>query len=412
MASISKKNSPESLSVTELTMSMKELLEANYSSVRVRGEISNFKLASSGHLYFTLKDEGAQIPAVMWRSGFAALPKEIKESLEDGLEVVAAGKIEIYAPHGKYQMICSGLRPVGEGFLQREFQKLFERLEKEGLFDVTRKKTLPQLPSRIGIVTSPTGAVIEDICNVFSRRYPGCDLVLAPVRVQGEEAADEIARAIRYFNGLKENRPDALIVGRGGGSLEDLWAFNEERVARAIFESNLPIVSAVGHQTDYTIADYVADVRAGTPSMAAEMLSPSSSELVSGMIQLLAKSHQHLRAEWRHRASEVIGVVSSYGFNRPQTDLNKWLQTLDYTIDSNDRALQNKFNESKALLKATLSELEALSPEKVLRRGYALIRKKNTILRKCDDATLKDLLEIELSDGTLLSEVQEVKKKP
>ncbi|MBC8044569.1 MAG: exodeoxyribonuclease VII large subunit, partial [Rhizobacter sp.] len=327
-------------SISELTSLIKEELEQRFDDVHLRGEVSNFKQHSSGHLYFTLKDGQSQMNAIIWRTaaaGLAVLP-------EDGMAVVVRGRVEVYAAMGKYQVICSDLQPVGEGLLQKAFEKLFRELEAEGLFLESHKKALPRLPETIGIITSPTGAVIEDIRSVFARRYPSARLILCPVRVQGETAKDEIVAALNYLNRLapsseiksptkpatKYTRPDVIILGRGGGSIEDLWAFNEARVARAIYNSEIPVISAVGHQTDFTISDAVADLRAGTPSMAAELCSPSQPEILASLaatVQLLATS---LSVQIQSKQNAIDGLLQSYGFNKPLRNVETLMQRLDF----------------------------------------------------------------------------------
>ncbi len=258
------------LSVSDITRQIKNSLELRFPRVWIQGEISNFKRHTSGHLYFTLKDEGAQISATMWRSRAGTL----LFGPEDGMKVIARGGITVYPPRGSYQIDVDQLTPLGVGELQIAFERLKQKLVAEGLFDEGRKRPLPELPSRIGIITSETGAALHDIRTVLNRRFPAIEVLLIPVRVQGPGAAEEIASAVKDMN--RYGKIDVMIVGRGGGSLEDLWAFNEEIVARAIYASEIPVVSAVGHEIDFTIADFVADLRAPTPSAAAEMVVPGS----------------------------------------------------------------------------------------------------------------------------------------
>jgi exodeoxyribonuclease VII large subunit len=260
-------------SVTELTHLIKGKLENEIGRVLVEGEISGYRPAQSGHAYFTLKDDFSQIKAVMWRSR----RERLKFDVEHGLKVIAGGQLSVYVPRGEYQIMVETLEPRGLGALQLAFEQLKEKLRAEGLFDEDHKKALPYLPDTVGVVTSPTGAAVRDIINVIRRRFPGVGIFIRPVRVQGEEAAGEIARAIEDLN--RDGRVEVIIVGRGGGSLEDLWAFNEESVARAIAASRIPTLSAVGHETDVTIADFVADVRAATPSAAAERVVQPREEL-------------------------------------------------------------------------------------------------------------------------------------
>ncbi|HEY6839127.1 MAG TPA: exodeoxyribonuclease VII large subunit [Geobacteraceae bacterium] len=288
------------LTVSQLTSLIRGVLEENFDHVWVEGEVSNLSLPASGHCYFTLKDSGAQLRCVMFR----ASARNMKFRLRDGMGMIARGRISLFEPRGEYQLIVEYLEPQGIGALQLAFAQLKERLAKEGLFEEGRKKPLPRLPRRIGVVTSATGAAIHDILNVVRRRFAAVEVLISPVRVQGEGAAEEIARAIRDFNRYRDI--DVMIVGRGGGSLEDLWAFNEEVVARAISQSKIPVISAVGHEVDYTIADFVADLRAPTPSAAAELVIASRSELEG---ELESLSHRLERA-MRQIVAERRGLVN------------------------------------------------------------------------------------------------------
>ena len=261
------------LTVTELTQQIKDLLEIKFSEVWVEGEISNLRIPPSGHLYFTLKDEFSQIRAVF----FKMQARTLRYMPEEGLQVICRGRIGVYEKRGDYQLILDAMEPRGMGALQLAFLQLKERLEKEGLFDPVHKKPIPMVPEKIGIITSPTGSVIQDMLHILDRRFKNIQVLLYPVRVQGEGASEEIIKGIDYFN--KQGEVDVIILGRGGGAFEDLWAFNEEGVARAIYDSNIPIISAVGHETDYTISDFVADLRAPTPSAAAELAVKNKQEI-------------------------------------------------------------------------------------------------------------------------------------
>jgi exodeoxyribonuclease VII large subunit len=299
-------------SVWELTQEIKSALEDRFPPLWVEGEISNLSRPASGHVYFTLKDEYAQIRCVLWRETAQSIPFE----MENGMHIIVSAKLSVYEKQGQYQLYVEDIQPVGIGKLELAFQQLKEKLFKEGLFDEDHKKPVPEYPHRIGIVTSPTGAALKDFVNVISRRFPAVELVLYPVRVQGEGAAEEIGEAIRDFNQYK--RVDVLVLTRGGGSLEDLWAFNEEKVARAIFASRIPVVSAVGHQIDFTIADFVADLRAATPSAAAEILVKDRKEIlesVRGWTQRMAVSELGLVEFYRQKLATVL---SSYGIKRPR----------------------------------------------------------------------------------------------
>ena len=369
------------LTVSELTRDIKEVLENIFSEVLVEGEISNLRQPSSGHVYFSLKDEQAQLRAVLFKNASA----RIKFALADGMKAICSGRVGVYERDGQYQLYVNDVTPKGQGALQLAFEQLKDRLAKEGLFDEARKRPLPFLPGSIGVVTSLTGAVIQDILNVLDRRFKAAHIVIYPVRVQGQGAAEEIAAAIKDFNELKN--VDVIILARGGGSLEDLWSFNEEPVARAIFNSALPVISAVGHQTDYTIADFVADRRAPTPSAAAEIVMPSRLELDERIENLLT----HL---WRSLTDFV-----------PQH-----VQRVDDLIEQAARALQQRVRTEEMRFSSTMNELEALSPLAILKRGYSV----TTALEneKCLFSTrgLKkgERVKTRLSKGSFVSEVTEI----
>ncbi len=384
-------------SVSELTAKIKEHLETKFPELWLRGEISNFKRTPTGHLYFTLKDSGAQIPAVIWQS----TAKQLTLKLSDGLEVLIRGKVEVYAPHGKYQFIGRQVKAVGEGDLQKAFQMLVKKLEKEGLFQQEHKKPLPRLPETIGVITSPTGAVIQDICSVLGRRYPAAQIVLYPVRVQGEEAPEEIVEAIRYFNRTKNpaHQVDVLIIGRGGGSLEDLWAFNDERVARAVFASKIPTVSAVGHQTDVTICDFVADVRAATPSMAAEVVAPLASEILNDVHATLRQMQRELLNRLEEQRAHVREIVGSYAFNKPVSDLHAMLQTLDRLSERIDFGVKQKLERVTSSLENLMQRLSVLGYEQTLRRGFSIAFKDGRVVRSAKEIQSGETLVIRFADG-------------
>lgn len=377
------------LTVSEITKKIRYILESNLYSVTVIGEISNFKKHSSGHIYFTLKDETASLNAVLWRSranflSFTPL---------DGMKVIASGSITVYETRGVYQLDVVSLKPAGTGELQIAFEKLKQKLAAEGLFDTKYKKPIPRFPKRIGIVTSPTGAAIRDIYNIISRRYPVVELTLYPVNVQGSGAAEEISNAIKDFNKL--DNVDVLIVGRGGGSLEDLWAFNEEIVARAIFESKIPIVSAVGHEIDFTIADFVADLRAPTPSAAAEIVVPNVLDLIENISDLVHTMNDSVSNSIRMYKDSIDSFISSYRFNLPLNNIKQ----LSQKTDELDRLLNlyfvNNFKERKYNLKRMMQVLSSLNPDSILNRGYAIIYKDSQIidrglkLKSGDDVGIK-----------------------
>ncbi|MCI0406822.1 MAG: exodeoxyribonuclease VII large subunit, partial [candidate division Zixibacteria bacterium] len=357
--------------VSELTGSVKENLEEAFPAIWVEGEISNYLLHTSGHRYFSLKDENAQLRCTIWRSAGQHLNFEP----EDGIKVHAFGNLTVYEKRGEYQLNVLKLLPVGRGELEIAFQKLKERLFKEGLFDEAHKKPIPEFPEKIGIVTSPTGAAIQDMLKIFRRRFPPADLYLYPARVQGEGAKEEIAEGIRAFN--KWGEVDVIILGRGGGSLEDLWAFNEEEVARAIYASKIPVVSAVGHEIDFTIADFVADLRAPTPSAAAEMVAPDKEELegvLKGLKERIAGLFAHQLTQSQSRLDAVLG---SYGLKRPVDLVNQKSQFLDELSRRTRLALENRLEKMRLELKSAADRLATLSPQSVLARGYSIVQRRS-----------------------------------
>ena len=345
---------PQVLTVSELTRRVKNLVEGSFSVVWVEGEISNLGVAPSGHVYFTLKDAGAQISAVMWRPVAGKLTFKIA----DGLQVVAAGNLSVYEKRGNYQIICTQLMPKGLGALQLAFEQLKKKLQAEGLFDPARKRPLPALPARIGLVTSPTGAAIRDFLNIISRRFPNRHIIINPVRVQGDGAAEEIAAAIDQFNALK--LVDVIIVTRGGGSLEDLWAFNEEVVARALARSKIPTISAVGHEIDFTIADFVADFRAPTPSAAAELVVKSKAELLAGLEQF----RKRLEKDLRYQISEARRRLAGCVLRHPAELVRQFQQQLD---DLRHRLQQTSLDAQRYRLETASEKFKLLSPQALVR---------------------------------------------
>ena len=350
--------------VSELNRAAGELLEEAFPRVWVEGEISNWKLYSSGHAYFSLKDDGGQIAAVLFR----AAAKRFSFETRDGLAVLALGRVGIYSQRGQYQLIVEELEPRGKGALQLAFEQLKEKLQKEGLFDAARKRRLPALPRTVGVVTSPTGAVIRDILNVLGRRFAGVRVLLNPVRVQGEGAAAEIATAIAELS--RRGDVDVMIVGRGGGSMEDLWAFNEEVVARAIAASAVPVISAVGHETDFTIADFVADLRAPTPSAAAELVVESKAALQ----ERVAAHERRVRAASRARLQQARHRLDALGVHRMIGDRRRHLRDLAQEVDGLEGALRRAGADRLASRHRTLERLEAALAHRSPRARWALIR--------------------------------------
>ena len=383
------------ITITDLTQQIKFSLESSFPRVWVEGEISNFKQHTSGHLYFTLKDEGAQLSALMWRSRVANLTFQPG----DGIKVIARGSITVYSPRGNYQLDVDQIQPLGLGELQLAFERLKQKLDTEGLFDAEHKKPIPEYPECIGLITSETGAALQDIRSVLSRRHPSVEVVLAPVRVQGTGAAEEIADAIKYMN--QYGGIDVLIVGRGGGSLEDLWAFNEEVVARAIYASKIPIISAVGHEIDFSIADFVADLRAPTPSAAAELVVRDRAELLEDIGNLCYTMRGALDNQLSGLREQTASLVTSYSFNRPKDLVREFSQR----VDELERSLGISFAHAARIVHQKYNslqrQLQALNPGGVLKRGYAIVRKEGRIVSNAGLLGYGDEADIQFHVGTV-----------
>ncbi len=388
------------ISVTDITRQIKMSLEQRFPRVWIQGEISNFKRHTSGHLYFTLKDEGAQISATMWRSRASGL----LFTPADGMKVIARGGITVYPPRGSYQVDVEQLTPVGIGELQIAFERLKQKLAAEGLFDESRKRPLPSFPERVGIITSETGAALQDMRTVLSRRFPCVELILLPVRVQGAGASDEIAQALQEIN-LYGN-VDVIIVGRGGGSLEDLWAFNEEVVARAIAASEIPVVSAVGHEIDFTIADFVADLRAPTPSAAAELIVPDRLELLEVIRNNEYTMRQALAQMLDATRKRVRSVLSSYAFNRPRDMIREFVQRIDELQRSVGSIFAHRYEMVVQDVESLTKRLTAVSPGNILRRGYAIVRKGEVVVTHARELRPEDEPVLEFQDGKVATKVQ------
>lgn len=390
------------LTVSEITSEIKGVLEDNFDDLYIEGEISNFKKHSSGHLYFSLKDSGAQISCTMWAFMTASLffvPR-------DGMQVVAHGGIGVYQPRGTYQLSVKSLKPAGEGALAKAFEAMKARLAKEGLFDERHKKSIPEMPQRIGIVTSETGAVIRDLLTVINRRFPMTEVMLIPVKVQGAGAAEEISRAIYAFNFMDMfQRPDVLIVGRGGGSIEDLWAFNEEMVARAIFQSDIPIISAVGHETDITIADFVADARAATPSMAAEIATPDINELTQYLQSLRYTITQQFKQRIQKHREHIAAITQSYTFHRPKIQLQEATERLKQAKTSLERAMQWQLEKKKLQNENLQTQLRFLNPDLPLQRGYVQVRKQGILVESVGELKPDENIVLQFQDGEINAKV-------
>src|SRR5216683_1424213 len=447
------------LTVSELTESVRKAIEARFAVVWVEGEISNFKAHSSGHWYFTIKDEGAQLRAKCFRSANS----RIRFRPTDGLHVRARGRLSVYEARGEYELIVEALDPVGAGALQVAFEQLRSRLQAEGLFAQELKRALPVFPGRIGVVTSPTGAAIRDILNVISRRTRTVHVLFSPARVQGEGASSDIARAIRLINGYHERAKregrngelvDVLIVGRGGGSTEDLWAFNQEEVARAIRASTIPVISAVGHETDFTIADFVADRRAATPSAAAELVAAREDQICSAIEQLGQNLARLIRYRIVNARTRVQTQALSHAFdevrgrlreaNAAMTFAGHRLQILtqeslhvaaaragelsrmlspadlrgrlanarnrfDLVASGSQLAVEKRMDEAQKRFALAAASLDALSPLGVLQRGYAIAQKEDgTLLRDASAVAAGDPISVRLAKGKIAARVESV----
>jgi exodeoxyribonuclease VII large subunit len=358
---------PRVFSVSELNRLVKTLIEEHYPAVWVEGEVSNLRIPASGHAYFTLKDSGGQIAAVMFRGDLARL----RFRLQDGLHIVVSGELSVYEARGQYQVIGRDAFPRGVGALQAAFEQLKKKLQAEGLFAEERKRPIPMLPRRIGLVTSPTGAAIRDFLTVLKRRFPNLAILIDPVRVQGDQAAPEIVAAVDGFSARGD--VDVVIVTRGGGSLEDLWPFNEESVARAIARSSLPVISAVGHEIDFTIADFVADLRVPTPSAAAELVIGHKDELSDRIRFARERMATTLRSRLQLLRNRLASAAGSYVFREPANAVRQYQQRIDelaYRLETNAR---RRLRDARANLDRDSASLAALSPLAVLERGYAIV---------------------------------------
>jgi len=387
--------------VSEITRGIRTSLEHKFSNIDVLGEISNVRKPSSGHIYLTLKDKNSQLQAVVFRNSAS----RIKFELKDGMEVVSFGSVTVYEPRGQYQLIINKIEPKGIGALQLAFQQLKEKLEKEGLFDHAHKKNIPFMPKKIGIVTSPTGAAIKDILNIIDRRFANVEILIYPVKVQGEGAAQEIAEAITELNNYSDI--DVIISGRGGGSLEDLWAFNEEIVARSIYNSKIPVISAVGHEIDLTIADLVADKRALTPSEAGELVVPRKDLLIVKTEKFKTRLLQSLTGKLRLSKEKLDRIANSYAIRQPFDKFNRWQQKLDDLSQRLNLNITHALNSEREKLSGIAGKLESLSPLNVLKRGYTITTKQedNKSLRYITDLSKGDKIKTNLSRGSIISEI-------
>ena len=408
----------EPLTVSALTAQIKEILEDQVGEVSVQGEISNLRHQSSGHYYFTLKDEGSQIPCALFKGSAGRLAVAPK----DGAKVVAAGEVSVYAPRGAYQLIVRSLEPVGKGDLHQRFEELKRKLQSEGLFEESRKRSIPEFVERVGMITSPTGAAVRDAIHVLQRRCPRIGITVFGVRVQGEGAAEEVADAIREMG---KRDFDVLLVVRGGGSLEDLWAFNEEVVARAVVASPIPVISGVGHETDFTICDFVADVRAPTPSAAAEVVSRPDEDWREEVREWAERFHEATLQFLEEKKRRVGDLAGSYVFREPQKMVEMSGQRVDELALQLSRGLESgwryrkqyvegllgrwaalrperRLREFSLRVRAAMDRLRAMGPEETLKRGYALVQSpEGKLIRKVEPALRQGDLVVRFADGKL-----------
>ena len=397
------------LTVTQLNNRIKGLIDMDpaLADVCVRGELSNYKIYPSGHHYFTLKDSESSIRCVMFKSSASKL----RFRPESGLGVTAFGRVSVYPRDGAYQLYCSGLMPEGTGDLQVAFEQLKKKLDEEGLFDRTHKKPLPRYPERIAIITSSAGAAVHDIIRILGHRWPLTKVLLLPVRVQGTEAPPEIVGAIRYANEFKV--ADVIITGRGGGSIEDLWAFNDERVARAIYASEIPVISAVGHEPDVTISDYVADVRASTPSNAAELAVPDINEFTEGLHSYEIRSRQAMAKRLAALRTKLDSISGKRVMQDPAASIDNRRIELDRSRDRLLSAQEHILSEKKHEFVRLTAALDAMSPLKVLSRGYSITTGsggKN--IKSVNEIHAGDKLTVRLADGTAGCTVDNVEHLP
>ena len=392
----------QAITVTDLNKYIKEKIagDENLANVLVKGEISNFKLHYTGHMYFTLKDENSLIKCIM----FKTYTPHLKFTPKDGMKVMAFGTVSVFERDGVYQLYCKAMQEDGMGSLYTAYEELKAKLEKEGYFDSSHKKKIPFMPKSIGVLTSNTGAVIRDIINVSTRRNPNVYLKLLPVPVQGEGAAEKIAAGIEFMN--EKKLADVIILARGGGSLEDLWPFNEEIVAKAIYNSKLPIISAVGHETDFTIADFVADLRAPTPSAAAELAVPNIAD-----VELKLNTYQNRFRQALRKKNELMRLryekcMNSRVFKDPLQKVNENYMLIDRFVKNMQNSIVTKYKDKKLEAIKLYSKLDALSPLKTLARGYSITEKEGKIVHKVSELKQGDRLTLRFEDGKVDAEVR------
>ena len=392
---------PTVYSVAQLNNYVKSVLDndENLNHLFVTGEISNYKPHYSGHMYMTIKDETASIKAVM----FAGNASRMKFKPENGMKVIIFGTVSLFQRDGSYQLYINDMQPDGIGALNIAFEQLKKKLEAEGLFSKDHKKPIPKFPQKVGVVTSATGAAVQDIFNVLKRRYPVAEVVLRPCQVQGEGAANDIANAIKEFNKVKG--ADVLIVGRGGGSIEDLWAFNEEAVARAVFDSEIPVISAVGHETDVTICDFVADLRAPTPSAAAECAVPDCFELKANLLSYKQRLNTLSKNILESERKRVLAIEKSGALKNPLLKINDSKKDILYLNEKLVNLTSSVIEANRSKVNALCGKLDALSPLGVIARGYSVTKSKEKIIKSIKDVKIDDEITVNLSDGLITAMV-------
>lgn len=392
---------PTVYSVAQLNNYVKSVLDndENLNHLFVTGEISNYKPHYSGHMYMTIKDETASIKAVM----FAGNASRLKFKPENGMKVIIFGTVSLFQRDGSYQLYINDMQPDGIGALNIAFEQLKKKLEAEGLFSKDHKKPIPKFPQKVGVVTSATGAAVQDIFNVLKRRYPVAEVVLRPCQVQGEGAANDIANAIKEFNKVKG--ADVLIVGRGGGSIEDLWAFNEEAVARAVFDSEIPVISAVGHETDVTICDFVADLRAPTPSAAAECAVPDCFELKANLLSYKQRLNTLSKNILESERKRVLAIEKSGALKNPLLKINDSKKDILYLNEKLVNLTSSVIEANRSKVNALCGKLDALSPLGVIARGYSVTKSKEKIIKSIKDVKIDDEITVNLSDGMITAMV-------
>ncbi|MBP3513868.1 MAG: exodeoxyribonuclease VII large subunit [Elusimicrobiaceae bacterium] len=389
-------------SVTAITMAIKQMMEGVFRGVFVEGEVSNLRTAASGHVYFDLKDREALLSGVMfkWDARKYAL------HLQEGMQVRVGGDLSCYTKQGRYQIVAKTVEALTKGNLFLEFEKLKKKLEAEGLFDPAHKKEIPAYPQRIAVITSPTGAAVRDILSVLKRRSPHLEVLVIPTLVQGDEAAPQIAQALADANAFTP-KPDVILLGRGGGSMEDLWAFNEEIVARAIFKSKIPVISCVGHEVDFTIADFVADLRAPTPSAAAELVVQNSQNTQEYVAQLQKRLLQSVSLFYERAKRRYDLAVNSPALKRPETLFATKEQELDDLTLRLEDAVREKIKTFKTRLELSAQKLAALGPQAVLKRGYSITRKADgTVISRVGDTAPGETVYVQVQDGMIYTQVK------